>query len=78
MTDNEFTKILTKAAKPSYEHSQLRDKIADECIKRFGVDFGEADCDPVIDIIDYGRCDRITAKDADYHMLTYSNIERIN
>lgn len=68
MTDSEFTKLLTQAAKAAFKHKMLTDKVNIECIERYGDTYSNVDADGIIDVLDVLGADSFTAKEFEAEM----------
>lgn len=65
MDNKKFTQLLAKTVRAAFKHQQLLQQVNEECVKRYGVGYGEIDCDTIIDVMDYGGCEQYTAKQFD-------------
>ena len=77
MTNGEFTRLLTKAAKAADKHKLLVSRVNDECIARYGVDYGSVDADTIIDTLNYIGGDSFSEKQFHEAMLL-SGCDRID
>lgn len=77
LTNSEFTKLLTQAAKAARKHRELCNRVNHECIARYGVSFSDVDADTIIDTIDYIGSDSFTEKQF-HEAMELSNCERID
>lgn len=69
MTNNDFTKLLTKAVKYAKEHFNLLSEVDEECKRRYGCSYSDIDCDMLIDILDINGAEKLTADEFHEMML---------
>lgn len=72
MTNKEFTKLLKDCRKHGDKFRMLLDKCREECVSRHGVDWSDVDNDWIIDSLDYGSGEALTARSFDKSMKEYS------
>lgn len=77
MTNSEFTRLLTQAAKAAEKHKLLIGRVNEESVARYGVPYGDVDADSIIDVLDYIGGDSFTEKQFHEAMLR-SDCERID
>lgn len=54
MNNVKFTALLKRAGNASEKHRILLDEVCQESIRRYGITYNAADCDYIIDALDYG------------------------
>lgn len=77
MKDSDFTKLLTRCARSAAKHKKLMAQVSEECLKRYGTTYSDADADGIIDSLDHIGGDSFTSKEFDQDMAAsgYSRID---
>lgn len=55
MNDSEFTALIKTAKEAAELHFKLTGVINDECIRRHGCTYNQAEAESIIDTLDYGQ-----------------------
>lgn len=59
---------INKATRAAQKANQERETVRELFIERYGVDYSDCDCDPIIDCVDYGQSDPVKVDEVDGFM----------
>lgn len=61
-------KLLADAGDLAFKKSKMATKLSEAFENRYGINYSDADCDWLIDYLDYGQGVKVTLEIADKHM----------